>query len=135
MASLVRKVAILSLLRFPPNGLPLYKMHGSRCALFYWAALAAELADVHSRRPVHSWSKPYKSRMREVDGDLLRIADECACSVTKTPSKIKHCSAGLRVFKASMSRKGEATGSYYGTLVYDDLSSRVHRKKLYGMES
>lgn len=56
---------------------------------------------------MHCWSEPYKSRMREMHVDLLRIADACACFAILAPSKIKHCRAGLRVFAARMFRKGE----------------------------
>lgn len=70
--------------------------------------------------------------MREVEADVLCIADACACSVTIVPLKIKHSSARLGVFAAGKFQKGETTGSYYETLVYPNLWSRRHTRKVHG---
>lgn len=62
----------------------------------------------------------------------LSTADACACFVTIASWNIKHFSVGLEVFAASKFQKNEVLGSYYGTLVHHDLSSRAHTKKVYG---
>lgn len=69
--------------------------------------------------------------MQEVDVDLLRNVDACLRSVTKPPSKTKHSSAGLELFAARTFQEGQATGSYYGTLIHHDLTSRKHTRKMY----
>lgn len=70
---------------------------------------------------MHFGNEPYKDRMRDVDVDLLRIADEGACSVTLAPSYIKHSSACLGITTARTSQKGEAVRNYYETPVFSDL--------------
>lgn len=54
--------------------------------------------------------------MREVDVDLLRTKDECACFVTIALSKAKHYSAGPGLFVARTLQKDEVFGRYYGRL-------------------
>lgn len=64
------------------------------------------------------WNEPYERKMKAVDVDLLCTGESCACSVTIAKYKITHFSASFRVLAAMKFQKGEATVSYYGTLVY-----------------
>lgn len=73
--------------------------------------------------------------MRGVYVAQLRTAEACACWVPIPTMKIKHCSAGLGVFAGMTSQQSENTGSYYVTLVYHDLFSGKHTRKLYGYEA
>lgn len=59
-----------------------------------------KLAASHERCPVHFWCKPYKSRMREMDVELHRIADASACSITIASSKSKLSNAAVAVLAA-----------------------------------
>lgn len=90
----------------------------------------AEFATVHRRLPVHSWSKLCKSSMPEVVLELLCTADACECSATKATSKTKHLNASLEIFSPGSFQKSEVLGSYYGSLVYHDLSSSEYRRKM-----
>lgn len=72
---------------------------------------------------MHFWSALYKSRVREADGDLLRIADACAWPVTIAPSTVMHPNADLGVFAAKTLQKAEVTGSCYPTPVFHHLPS------------
>lgn len=69
--------------------------------------------------------------MRETDADPLRILNACACSVTIAPSETKHSGAGLGLFAERTFQRSEDTASYYGRLVYHELSSGEHTERVY----
>lgn len=77
-------------------------------------------------------SELYDSMMREVNADLLCIADSCAFSVTIKPLILKRSIAGLEWFATSTLQRGEAIKKYCETLAYHDLSSRKYRRELFG---
>lgn len=117
----------------PPDGLPLHQCLSPGVMHFLGSLWHdAEFVQSHMKLPVHCWHQQYLARLREVDVDILRVADACACSVTIAPSKIRHPSAGLGVFASRTFQKDDIIGAYYGTLVYHDLSSRQHTRKVYG---
>lgn len=70
--------------------------------------------------------------MQEVYAGVLCIADACKRSVTVAFSEIKHFNACSAVFAVRRFQNGEVVGCYHGTLVYQDLSSKEHTRKLYG---
>lgn len=61
---------------------------------------------------------------------LIWIEDTCVCFVTISPLKIRHPSAGLKLLAASRLQEGEVIESYYGRLVFLDLSSEKHARKV-----
>lgn len=65
-----------------------------------------------------------------MDPDQLRIADACAWSMIIAPSGTTHFGAGLGVYATRTFRRGEATGSYYGTLVKHELTSSEHTREV-----
>lgn len=56
--------------------------------------------------------------MREVDEELLQIANGCACSAITVRLKIKHANAALRLFAARTFQKGDIVGCYFGRQEY-----------------
>lgn len=67
-----------------------------------------------------------------MDDGLLRIASVGLCTVTIAPSMIEHFNAGFGFFATKISQKGEATESYYGTLLYYVLSCSEHTRGVFG---
>lgn len=76
-----------------------------------------------SVRPVHCLGERYRSRMKEVEVEQLRIADAYSCEVKIEPPRTKHPEAGLNLFAVKTFSKGDITGPCYGNIVYHDLSS------------
>lgn len=72
------------------------------------------------------------SRMRKLTTDLLRISDAFACTLTTVPSTTRYSKAGLKVLAARTFQKNEVIESYFRTLICHTLSSRKHKRTMYG---
>lgn len=108
LAALVPEVTTADALWFQANELPLYQCMGPAVLSFLGSLWRdAESAASHRRSPVHFWSERYKSKMREINVDLLYIADACECSVPIAPSRLKHANASLELFAMKSFQKGE----------------------------
>lgn len=78
----------------------------------------------HPLCPVHCWGKLYQSSVREMNMEQLHQADACFCGAAVVPSRTKYLNAELAVLAAMKFNVDGVLGTWYGSIVYYDLSSR-----------
>ena len=117
-----------------PKDMPQYQIPPQRLL----AHLAAEWKNPEFlvrclNKPVHKWNREVRGMLQQTDPKTLMITDYTNAGVFLAPSTIKHERAGMGVFASRTFAKGDRICSFFGTLVYHDLSLRrnvVH--KTYG---
>lgn len=77
-------------------------------------------------KPVHKWTREFRGMLEQTDPKTLMITDYTNAGVFLAPSTIKHERAGMGVFASRTFAKGDRICSFFGTLVYHDLSLRGH---------
>ena len=117
-----------------PDGMPQFQVLPFHIASYLsteWQ-LGTRDGNTISTRPFHTWATVLRGRLHTVNlDDLLRV-ETTALGLEIRSSLINHPSAGEGVFATRKFSKGDLVCSFYGTLVYSDLTRRVATASLYG---
>ena len=118
----------------PPPGLPAYQTVPSHLLNFLATASGYSKFSTDAKNaPVSSWTPAAIAQVQSTDPRTL-LAVECVqLGLSVEKSRIRHPDAGLGVFARRTIAEGEVIAHYYGALVYDNISTRPQRSKLYGL--
>lgn len=117
----------------PPAGLPLFQKFPSYILRAFGEYHDyGKFSDKYRRLTLDKWPTKYRDLFENFPVKMLRVAETLSKGLSIRDSTIKHAQAGKGLFTTRFIAKGEEILTYYGVVVYKDLTEIGDGAKTYG---